>query len=163
MHPCEEKKDGCRDFLTVPRIKLIHPVCYHNLIKNVFFVIFNFGAPFTPKDLKGTVENIAQFLERSLSDDVIDKVVDHCTFANMKKNPMASVDSILKEEMEMGARRENKSVEQLIEESKLARPFMRKGEQYGSAFFHTPFLTGTISNQLVFMPLSVESIKSYFK
>ena len=24
MHPCEEKKDGCRDFLTLPRAYKIH-------------------------------------------------------------------------------------------------------------------------------------------
>ena len=26
MHPCEEKKDGCRDFLTLPRTKSLNAV-----------------------------------------------------------------------------------------------------------------------------------------
>ena len=80
------------------------------------------------KDLKGTVEKLAQFLGRSLSEDDIAKVVDHCTFANMKKNPMTSPDSITKHKI---AKRENKPEEQLMEENKLnksAKSFMRKGE-----------------------------------
>ena len=27
MHPCEEKKDGCRDFLTLPRMSVEEAYC----------------------------------------------------------------------------------------------------------------------------------------
>ena len=82
----------------------------------------------SPKDLKCTVEKLAQFLGRPLIEDDIAKVVDHCTFANMKKNPMTSPDSIAKDKWEKIAKRENKSAEQLMEENKSAQSFMRKGE-----------------------------------
>ena len=47
------------------------------------------------QDLKGSVEQVAKFLGYSFSDDVINAIVDHCTFANMKKNPMCNPDSII--------------------------------------------------------------------
>ena len=95
------------------------------------YIISNFGFPIPPKDLKGAVVKIAQFLERSLSDDAINKIVDHCTFDNMKQNPKASPDSIMMEQRQLEAnmaKRENKSAEQLTKQNKFARPFMRKGE-----------------------------------
>ncbi|XP_038064989.1 sulfotransferase 1E1-like [Patiria miniata] len=49
----------------------------------------------TKKDLRGTVLKISEFLGKSLSDDVIDAITDHCTFENMKKNPMTNPDTLL--------------------------------------------------------------------
>lgn len=46
------------------------------------------------KDLKGAVQQIADFLGKDLSDDVIDVIVDHCTFAKMKKNPSTNPDTL---------------------------------------------------------------------
>ncbi|KAJ8031415.1 Sulfotransferase family cytosolic 1B member 1 [Holothuria leucospilota] len=37
------------------------------------------------KDLKGTVTKIAQFLEKKLSDDVIESITQQCTMKGMKK------------------------------------------------------------------------------
>ncbi|XP_038075385.1 sulfotransferase 1C2-like [Patiria miniata] len=47
------------------------------------------------KDLRGTVQRISNFLGKSFSDDVIDDITDHCTFENMKKNPMTNPDTLL--------------------------------------------------------------------
>lgn len=46
------------------------------------------------KDLKGAVKQIADFLGKVLSDDVIDVIADHCTFAKMKKNPCTNPDTL---------------------------------------------------------------------
>ena len=46
------------------------------------------------QDLKGAVKQTADFLGKTLSDDTIDDIVDHCTFAKMKKNPSTNPDSL---------------------------------------------------------------------
>ncbi|XP_022089844.1 uncharacterized protein LOC110978853 [Acanthaster planci] len=46
------------------------------------------------RDLRGTVENISQFLDKKLSNETIDAITEHCTFRNMKKNKMAQLDSL---------------------------------------------------------------------
>ncbi|XP_022095565.1 sulfotransferase 1C2-like isoform X2 [Acanthaster planci] len=46
------------------------------------------------KDLRGIVKRISAFLGKALPDDVIDAITDHCTFENMKKNPMTNPDTI---------------------------------------------------------------------
>ncbi|XP_038064361.1 sulfotransferase 1A3-like [Patiria miniata] len=47
------------------------------------------------KDLRGTVKKVSEFLGKSFPDDVIDAITDHCTFANMKKNPMTNPDVVI--------------------------------------------------------------------
>lgn len=42
------------------------------------------------KDLKDSVAKIARFLEKPLSDEVIEKIADRCLFKNMKKNAMSN-------------------------------------------------------------------------
>ncbi|XP_022091467.1 sulfotransferase 1A3-like isoform X1 [Acanthaster planci] len=49
------------------------------------------------KDLRGTVKQISEFLGKSFSDDIIDAITDHCTFANMKKNPMTNPDVLIQQ------------------------------------------------------------------
>ena len=49
------------------------------------------------KDLRGTVKQISEFLGKSFSDEILDAITDHCTFENMKKNPMANPDTMIKE------------------------------------------------------------------
>lgn len=44
----------------------------------------------TGQDLKDSVARIAQFLEKPLDADVIDKIVERCLFKNMKKNNMSN-------------------------------------------------------------------------
>ncbi|XP_038064363.1 sulfotransferase 1A3-like [Patiria miniata] len=63
------------------------------------------------KDPRGTVKKLSEFLGKSFPDDVIDAITAHCSFANMKKNPMTNPDSLL--EMVMGKQE--------------GRSFMRKG------------------------------------
>ncbi|XP_042252349.1 sulfotransferase 2B1-like isoform X1 [Thunnus maccoyii] len=41
-------------------------------------------------DLKDSVGRIAQFLEKSLDTEVIEKIADRCVFKNMKKNKMSN-------------------------------------------------------------------------
>ncbi|KAI5627344.1 sulfotransferase family 2, cytosolic sulfotransferase 2 [Silurus asotus] len=42
------------------------------------------------QDLKGSVTKIAQFLEKPLSPEVIDKIAENCLFKNMKQNKMSN-------------------------------------------------------------------------
>lgn len=49
------------------------------------------------QDLKGSVSRIAQFLEKSLDAEVIEKIADHCLFKNMKKNNMSNYSTVPKE------------------------------------------------------------------
>ncbi|XP_038064924.1 sulfotransferase 1 family member D1-like [Patiria miniata] len=46
------------------------------------------------RDLRGNVETISKFLGKDLPAEALDAITDHCTFANMKKNPMANPDSL---------------------------------------------------------------------
>ncbi|XP_014680231.1 PREDICTED: sulfotransferase family cytosolic 1B member 1-like, partial [Priapulus caudatus] len=39
------------------------------------------------RDLRGAVRKIMHFMDRELSDDAIDQIVHHCSFAQMKDNP----------------------------------------------------------------------------
>ena len=43
---------------------------------------------FPLQDLRGTVVKISKFLGKDLSAEKLDAITDHCTFDNMKKNPM---------------------------------------------------------------------------
>ncbi|XP_072042828.1 sulfotransferase 1C3-like [Amphiura filiformis] len=79
------------------------------------------------RDLKSVVIKIMTFLGYTFSDDVIAKIVDHCTFANMKKNPMANPNELIDQQRAVLARKINKSTDEIKEEEKSAQPFMRKG------------------------------------
>ena len=43
------------------------------------------------QDLRGNVERIGRFLGKSLPAETLDAITEHCTFANMKTNPMANL------------------------------------------------------------------------
>ncbi|XP_078019644.1 sulfotransferase 2B1-like [Epinephelus lanceolatus] len=51
-------------------------------------------------DLKDSVARIAQFLQKSLDTEVIEKIVDRCLFKNMKKNNMSNYKSVPREQMD---------------------------------------------------------------
>ncbi|XP_038057704.1 sulfotransferase 1A1-like [Patiria miniata] len=46
------------------------------------------------RDLRGNVERISRFLGKDLSAEKLDAITEHCTFANMKKNPMANLEGL---------------------------------------------------------------------
>ncbi|KAI7789879.1 sulfotransferase 2B1-like [Triplophysa rosa] len=50
-------------------------------------------------DLKGSLEKIAQYLGKSLSPDLIEKIADHCVFKNMKQNKMSNYSLVPEEFM----------------------------------------------------------------
>lgn len=45
------------------------------------------------KDLKASVDKIAEFLDIQLEPALMQNVYEHCTFDSMKKNPMANRNS----------------------------------------------------------------------
>ncbi|XP_022100048.1 sulfotransferase 1A1-like [Acanthaster planci] len=47
------------------------------------------------QDLRGNVERVSKFLGKNLSAETLDAITDHCSFANMKKNPMANLGTML--------------------------------------------------------------------
>ncbi|KAK2866209.1 hypothetical protein Q7C36_002265 [Tachysurus vachellii] len=51
------------------------------------------------KDLKSTVTKIAQFLEKPLSQEVIEKIAENCLFKNMKQNKMSNYSLVPEEFM----------------------------------------------------------------
>ncbi|XP_071502301.1 sulfotransferase 1C2-like [Diadema antillarum] len=69
------------------------------------------------KDLRGTVERVARFIGKSLSDDVINRIAEASTFGAMKKSKSANPDFIL---AKVG-------VAQKEQENKSSSSFMRKG------------------------------------
>ena len=46
------------------------------------------------KDLKNEVQRIATFVGKDLKDDVVDAIVEACTFKGMKTNPMTNCDNV---------------------------------------------------------------------
>ncbi|XP_072042827.1 sulfotransferase 1C1-like [Amphiura filiformis] len=74
------------------------------------------------KDLKGTVERIGHFLEYTFSDDVLDRIVSHCTFENMKANPMTNPDTLRFMKTNVESIDNNNII------PKDSHPFMRKGK-----------------------------------
>ncbi|XP_010860266.1 PREDICTED: amine sulfotransferase-like [Bison bison bison] len=53
----------------------------------------------TAKDLRSSVLKISSFLEKELSEEDLDAVVNQAVFQNMKVDPQANYDSILKNEI----------------------------------------------------------------
>jgi hypothetical protein len=69
-----------------------HVLGYWNFSKNndkMFFCKFED----MKKDLKKSIDGIAEFLDMKLEPELMEKVYNHCTFDSMKKNPMANRDS----------------------------------------------------------------------
>ncbi|XP_060795616.1 sulfotransferase 2B1-like [Neoarius graeffei] len=52
------------------------------------------------QDLKGSVTKIAQFLEKPLSPEVIEKIAENCQFKNMKQNKMSNYSLVPEEFMD---------------------------------------------------------------
>ncbi|XP_049615558.1 sulfotransferase 2B1 [Syngnathus scovelli] len=52
------------------------------------------------KDLKDSVARLALFLEKTLDDDVIEKIAERCVFKNMKKNNMSNYSAVPNEIMD---------------------------------------------------------------
>ena len=72
------------------------------------------------KDLKKAVKLTTDFLGRPLPDDALDKIVEKCSFQNMKQDPKVNPDMVL----EFGSDKD--IVNRLPEEKGMS--FMRKGE-----------------------------------
>lgn len=51
------------------------------------------------QDLKGSVTKMAQFLEKPLSPEVIEKIAENCLFKNMKQNKMSNYSLVSEEFM----------------------------------------------------------------
>nr|XP_054767524.1 sulfotransferase 1C2A-like [Lytechinus pictus] len=68
------------------------------------------------KDLPGAVRQIAEFMGKSLSDDVIAKIAEASTFKAMKNNPSSNPDTMIM-----------KGIEQAGMEKPKDKSFMRKG------------------------------------
>ena len=76
------------------------------------------------QDLKGTIVQVAGYLGHKFSDDVLDQMVNICTFKSMKKNPDCNPDSLGFNEEEIKG--EKKTTIGKEEEDKQSS-FMRKG------------------------------------
>ncbi len=48
------------------------------------------------KDIRRVIRRVATFLDKELSDDIVEKIVDHTSFENMKANPMVNRSETLK-------------------------------------------------------------------
>ena len=88
---------------------------------------------FLLKDLKAIVQKVATFLGYTYSDDVINRVVDHCSFASMKKNPMTNPDYVMSFFIEQRSNKPETSNDSNKQET---TSFMRKGWSKISLTFH---------------------------
>lgn len=52
------------------------------------------------QDLKDSVARIAQFLEKPLDAEVLEKIAERCLFKNMKKNNMSNYSAVPREFMD---------------------------------------------------------------
>lgn len=52
------------------------------------------------QDLKDSVARIAQFLEKSLDAEVMEKIAERCLFKNMKQNKMSNYSIVPREFMD---------------------------------------------------------------
>ncbi|XP_071484121.1 sulfotransferase 1C2-like [Diadema antillarum] len=75
------------------------------------------------KDLGAAVKQIAQFMGKSFSDDVIDRIVEASTFSAMKKSKSANPDSVIASVKNVTKKEETKKSEMKKSEGS----FMRKG------------------------------------
>ncbi|XP_072041097.1 sulfotransferase 1A3-like [Amphiura filiformis] len=107
-----------------------HFLFYWNLRHepNVLFVKFED----MKMDLKAVVERVSKFMGYTISDDVINGIVDHCSFASMKKNPMTNPDGLfdqahkkLDQQKKGNASKEGVT---LVEPKQEKISFMRKGK-----------------------------------
>ena len=69
----------------------------------------------TFQDLRGSVLKICSFLEKELSEEDVDAVVRQATFQNMKSDPRANYEDVIRKEI--GTRNDQGT-------------FLRKGEIY---------------------------------
>lgn len=81
------------------------------------------------KDLAGVVRQIAVFLEKALSDEEVNSIVQHCNFMSMQKNPMVNYDHW----EELGLRKKCDEIK-----------FLRKGAVGDWQNYFTPGLNKTI-------------------
>ncbi|XP_072042000.1 sulfotransferase 1A1-like [Amphiura filiformis] len=75
------------------------------------------------RDLKGVVQKTANFLGYEFTEDVIDGIVKHCSFENMKQNPQTNLDTVIKLVM--------KSRGKDTPDDEPAKSFMRTGKVGG--------------------------------
>ena len=79
------------------------------------------------QNLKAVVQKIAIFLGYDFDDDVLDRIVNHCSFVNMRTNPMTNPDTFYKMIRDATDRRNgNVPLEYNAAETK-SSSFMRKG------------------------------------
>ncbi|KAI4886706.1 hypothetical protein NFI96_021395 [Prochilodus magdalenae] len=63
---------------------------------NIFYIAYEE----MKKDLKGSVSRISQFLGKSLSPEVVEKIADNCEFKNMKQHKMSNFSQVPEEFMD---------------------------------------------------------------
>lgn len=91
---------------------------------NVLFIKFEE----MKENLKAVVQKIAIFLGYDFDDDVLDRIVNHCSFVNMRTNPMTNPDTFYKMIRDATDRRNgNVPLEYNAAETK-SSSFMRKGQ-----------------------------------
>ncbi len=54
------------------------------------------------KDIRSVIRRVAEFLDKELSDDIAEKIVEHTSFENMKANPMTNKSELMDNFMRKG-------------------------------------------------------------
>ncbi|KAL7372431.1 hypothetical protein ABVT39_016315 [Epinephelus coioides] len=89
----EHYRNSSRNLQEKPSPRMFTTHVQYNMMPPSFFEV-------KPRDLKDSVARIAQFLQKSLDAEVIEKIADRCLFKNMKKNNMSNYKSVPREQMD---------------------------------------------------------------
>lgn len=64
------------------------------------FTLNKFSALVLSQDLPAALRRLSVFLGRNLSEEVIQKIAEHCSFRSMKENPMSNFSLVPNEYMD---------------------------------------------------------------
>ena len=86
------------------------------------------------EDIRGVIKRVAAFLNKELSDDIVEKIAGHTTFEKMKSNPMTNKKEVSEGFMRKGVMGDWVNYMSEDQRSKVDSKIKEVQEKYGIAF-----------------------------